>query len=159
MSWTKRQFVEQAFEEIGYAAYVFDLQPEQMQSALWRLDSMMAAWNAKGIRIGYPLPSSPEDSDIGQETSVPDAANEAVYLNLALRIAGMVGKVVSQETKMAAKMAYDTLLARAAMPREQQFSASLPLGAGNKTWRTDRPFVGEPIDPLLAGQDSAIDFE
>lgn len=159
MSWTKRQFVEQAFEEIGYAAYVFDLQPEQMQSALWRLDSMMAAWNAKGIRIGYPLPSSPEGGDIGQETGVPDAANEAVYLNLALRIAGMVGKGVSQETKMAAKMAYDTLLARAAMPREQQFPASLPLGAGNKTWRTDRPFVGEPIDPLLAGQDSAIDFE
>lgn len=159
MSWTKRQFIEQAFEEIGYAAYEFDLRPEQMQSALWRMDSMMAVWNAKGIRIGYPLPSSPEDSDLEQETGVPDSANEAIYLNLALRIVSTVGKVVSPETKTAAKMAYDTLLARAAMPREQQFPASLPLGAGNKTWRTDRPFVGEPIDPLLAGQDSAIDFE
>mgnify|MGYP003525752305 CR=1 FL=1 len=55
MGWTKRQFVTQAFEEIGLAAYVFDLTPEQLQSALRRLDSMMASWNAKGIRLGYQI--------------------------------------------------------------------------------------------------------
>ena len=48
MGWTKRQFVAQAFEEIGLASYVFDLTPEQLQSALRRLDTMMAAWNALG---------------------------------------------------------------------------------------------------------------
>ena len=40
MGWTKRQFVTQAFEEIGLASYVFDLTPEQLQSALRRLDAM-----------------------------------------------------------------------------------------------------------------------
>ena len=29
MGWTKREYVEQAFEEIGLASYVFDLTPEQ----------------------------------------------------------------------------------------------------------------------------------
>ena len=56
MGWTKRQFIEQAFEEIGLAAYVFDLTPEQLQSALRRLDAMMAGWNTNGIRIGWPMP-------------------------------------------------------------------------------------------------------
>ena len=57
MSWTKRQFINAALEEIGLASYVFDIQPEELESALRRLDAMMADWNAKGIRIGYPLSS------------------------------------------------------------------------------------------------------
>ena len=30
MAYTKRDIVEQAFEEIGLASYVFDLQPQQL---------------------------------------------------------------------------------------------------------------------------------
>jgi hypothetical protein len=48
VGYTKRQFVTSAFEEIGLADYVFDLQPEQLEGALRRLDSMMAEWNAAG---------------------------------------------------------------------------------------------------------------
>ena len=159
MGWTKRQFIVQAFEEIGLAAYVFDLGPEQLQSALRRLDSMMATWNAKGIRLGYPIPSNPQDSDLDSATNVPDAANEAIYLNLGIRLAPGFGKTVSADTKASAKMGYDTLLSRAAMPMEQQLPANMPAGAGNKPWRNaDNPFLIPPIDPLLAGQDGEIEF-
>mgnify|MGYP000165071707 CR=1 FL=1 len=103
MSWTKRQFVDQAFEEIGYASYTFDLEPEQLQAAMRRLDSMMATWNGRGIRVGYPLPATPGAGDLDDLTDVPDYANEAIYLNLAIRIAPTVGKAVSRETKVAAK--------------------------------------------------------
>lgn len=159
MGWTKRQFVTQAFEEIGLAAYVFDLTPEQLQSALRRLDSMMATWNAKGIRLGYPIPSNPDDSDLDQESGVPDSANEAIYLNLGIKLAPGFGKSVSTETKASAKLAYDTLLARAAMPVEQQLPGTMPAGAGNKPWRVyDDPFLRQPVDPLLAGEDGPIEF-
>lgn len=159
MSWTKRQFITTAFEEIGYADYVFDLQPEQLEKALWRLDSMMASWNAQGIRIGYPLPSTPEDSSLTTETSVPDSANMAIYMNLALVLAPTVGKMVSPETKAGAKTAYDILAQRAAAPVEMQFPGTLPSGAGNKPWRnTQDPFLNNPTDPIDAGSDSAIDF-
>jgi hypothetical protein len=87
MGYTKRQFVTSAFEEIGLADYVFDLQPEQLEAALRRLDSMMAEWNAAGIRLGYAMPSSPQDSDLDTETNVPDSAWEAIITNLAIRIA------------------------------------------------------------------------
>jgi len=158
MGWTKRQFVTQAFEEIGLAAYVFDLNPEQLQSGLRRLDSMMATWNAKGIRLGYPLPSSPQDSDLDEQTSVPDSSNEAIYLNLALRIAPSFGKTPSVDTKATAKAAYDNLLSIAAMPMEMRLPGTLPVGAGNKPWNIDQPFVNPPVDPLLAGQDGEIQF-
>ena len=156
MSWTKRQFVEQAFSEIGLASYVFDLSPEQLQNALYRLDSQMAQWNALGIRIGYPMVSTPEGSSLDTETNVPDSANEAIYLNLAIKIAPGFGKQVSGDTKIAAKMAYNTLLSIAAMPPEMQLNTSVPAGAGHK--RLDDPFLNTPSDPLLAGQDSEIQF-
>lgn len=159
MAYTKRQFIEQAFEEIGLASYVFDLQPEQWQSALSRLDTLMADWNGKGIRIGYPLPSTPQDSDITQSTYVADSANMAIVANLALRLAPSYGKQVMPETKVAAREGYLTLLQRATMPPQQQYPSTLPAGAGNKPWRmTDNPFVWPPSDPIDAGPDSILQF-
>jgi len=159
MGWTKRDFVTQAFEEIGYASYIYDAMPEQLESVLRSLDAMMATWNAKGIRVGYPVPSSPSEGSLDEETGVPDAANEAIYLMLACRIGPRFGKTIPQDTKQAAKDAYDTLLIKIAQPLEMQFPNTTPSGAGNKPWRTNnRPFLNTPVDPLLAGQDDDIDF-
>jgi hypothetical protein len=158
MSYTKRQFVEEAFAELGMANYTFDLQPQQLDTAMRRLDAMMATWNAKGIRLGYPLPSSPQDSDLDTETQVPDSANEAIVANLAIRIAPQYGKTVAIDTRTTAKLGYDTLLARATFPLEQQFPRTLPLGAGQKPWRYDTPFMPGPVDPVLAGPDGPIEL-
>lgn len=159
MSWNKRQFIEAAFEEVGYAAYTYDLQPEQLEAAMRRMDAMLATWNAKGIRIGYPLPASPEDSDLDTETNVPDAANEAIYTNLAIRIAPTIGKTVSTETKRAAKVGYNALLAIATKPDEMQLPSNMPAGAGNKKDQFDRPFLESPDNPIAAGDDAVFDFE
>lgn len=159
MGWTKRQFVLQAFEEIGLASYVYDLTPEQLNSALFKMDAMMATWNGKGIRVGYPLPTSPNNSTLDTQTNVPDSANEAIYTNLAQRIAAGYGKTVFPETKAAARAGYEVLLSRAAMPMEMQMPGTMPAGAGNKPWAVDNPFLDPPKDRLLAGQDSAIDFD
>lgn len=161
MGWTKRQFIEQAFEEIGLASYVFDLTPEQLQSALRRLDAMMAGWNSNGIRVGWPMPSSPDDSDINVDTKVPDSANEAIYINLGLRIAPSFGKQVSAETKEDADAAYSNLLNQTAAPTpERQFPNSMARGAGNKPWRNvSNPFLNKPADPLKAGSDNELTLE
>jgi hypothetical protein len=127
MSYKKRQFISAAFEEIGLASYVFDLQPEQLQSALRRLDAMMADWNAKGIRLGYPLPSSPQDSDLDEDTLVPDSAYEAIICSLGIRLAPSYGKQVMIETKTTAKQGYDILLQRATFPLEKQLPVHDPI--------------------------------
>lgn len=158
MGYTKRQFVEGAFEEIGMANYVFDLQPEQLQSALRRLDAMMMEWNAQGIRLGYPIASSPQDSDLSTQTETPDSAWEAVITNLAVRIAPGYGKAVSPDTKVIAKNAFNTLLQRATFPLEKQLPETMPIGQGNKPWRWDNPYVYPPADPVDAGPDGPIEW-
>lgn len=160
MSWTKRQIINSAYEEIGLASYVFDLSPEQLESALRRLDSMMALWAEKGILVGFPVPESPQNSDITQDTGIADYAAEAIYLNLGLRLAPPVGKVVSAETKAAAKSAFDALAVRFAFPNQQQYSAGLPAGAGAKTWRLQGdPFLPSPdTSPLTTGESGQLTF-
>ena len=159
MGYSRRQFIYAAFEEIGLASYVFDLQPEQIESARRRLDAMMADWNAKGIRLGYPIPSSPQDGSIDDQTNVPDSAYEAIICNLGIRLAPSYGKQVMNETKATAKNGYDVLLQRATYPLEKQLPHTMPLGAGNKPWRVyDDPFVRGPVDPVTAGPDGPIEF-
>lgn len=158
MAITKRWFVEQSFEAIGLASYVFDLPAEALQSALHRLDSMMASWSALGIRVGWPVSPTPGNADLDQETPrVPVEANEAIYLNLARRIAPAHGKTLAPETLATAREAYSALLNRAAMPQEMQMPGSLPRGAGQKSY--DNPFVTPPdTDPLGNGANDQLIF-
>lgn len=161
MSWTKRQLVVQAFEEIGLAAYVFDLTPDQLASALRRLDAMVAGWAANGIRIAYPLPSSPQNSDINADTGTPDWCNEALYLGLALRLAPAFGKAISPETRMLAAKAYSNLLNQASvLTHQRQAPQNLPRGQGTKPWRNfNDPFTHvSGQSPVDAGSDGPIDF-
>lgn len=155
MSYTKRQFVLAAFEEIGKASHVFDLQPEDLQSALKRLDAMIAEWQGKGIKLGYPMPTSPELSDLDTETNVPDSANETIITSLAVRLAPSFGKTVPRETKTVARQGYNTLLAKAAVPPKMNFPMTLPVGAGNRSRLGDRSKYFNRVN----NEDKSDDFE
>ncbi len=155
MSWLKREFITQAFEEIGLASYVFDLSPEQLQSALRKLDMMMATWDARGIRLGYPIPSTAGGSSLTEDSGVPDRANEAIVTNLAIRLAPSVGKTVSMDLKAIAKQAFDGLLAVAALPAEMQMPSGTPAGAGN----AGRTFLDDPVDTFAVDADGELGIE
>lgn len=148
--WTKRQLIDEAYSELALAGYVFDISPEEQQTALRRLDTMMATWEAKGIRVGYAFPAGPDDSDLDQASGLPDSAVETVFLNLAIRRAPGMGKQISSDTRKAARDGYDTLLWAAARPQEQQLPNTMPVGAGNRAWRGNRrPFFPTPCDDTL----------
>lgn len=159
MGYSKRQFVTKAFEELGLADYVYDISPEELQSAVEKLDAMMAAWNALGVRLGYPITDSPQNASLTEASGVPDSANIAIITNLAIMLAPSYGKQVMPDTKITAKTSYNTLVSRSALSVPMQYPSSMPAGAGNKPWRYDNPFLNPPTDPLLAGQDSELTFE
>lgn len=161
MSWTKRQLIAQAFEEIGLANYVFDLTPDQLQSAAQRMDAMIASWGSIGARIAYPLSTSPNTTDIDADTTVPDFCNEAIYSNLALRLGPTLGKNISPDTRVNARLAYLRMVDRIVdIPSEYKFPSRLPRGQGTKPWRTyNSPFFIEPVDNEIAnGPDSILNF-
>jgi len=160
MGWTKRQLVEKAYSKIGITAWSFDLDPDMLQDALTDLDAMMAAWDELGIQIGYPLTANPQDADLDTQTDLPFSANEAVFLNLAIRIAPSHGKTVSREMKVAARSGYSALLNNAITVKKQQLPGSMPLGAGNKPWTQDRAFLDRPdTSPLQIGDNGQLVFE
>jgi hypothetical protein len=162
VAWSKRQLVEQAFDELALAGYSFDLTPEEMQSALRRLDAMLGTWAAQGIQVGYVFGSTPDDSDLDQDSGLPLTAVEAVYLGLAIRTAASKGKTLAPSTTRVAKMAYDSLLAKLEgdILQQQQYRSQMPKGAGNKPWRTtSNPFLAPPdTAPLRIGDDGGLEF-
>jgi hypothetical protein len=95
---------------------------------------------------------------LNEPSNVPDSAYEAIITNLGVKIAPSYGRTPTNDTKITAKQAYDTLLARATAPIEQQLPSTMPIGSGNKSWRWSNPFVPRPVDPVLAGSDGLIDF-
>lgn len=150
MGWSKRQLVNEAYGELALQGYEFDLSPEEVQTALRRMDTMVATWEAKGVRIGYAFPSSPDDSNPDTDAGIPDSAVEAVYMNLAVRLAASNGKQLQGATSRVAKQAYDTLLWPAAQPQQQKLPSTLPRGAGNRIWRNEQnPFFPTPSDSPL----------
>lgn len=159
MGYSKRQFINAAFEEIGLARYAFDIAPEQEESALRLLDSMMAEWDSTGIRLGYPLPDSPGYSEINQATGVPDAAYEAIRTNLACKLAPQFGKQVLPATMRSAAVSMNALRTRFAQIPSMQFPRGVPVGAGNR-WQTafNQPFLRYPVPTLDAGTDSTLEF-
>jgi len=160
MSWTKRQFVVAAFEELGLSDANFNLSDTQLNTALKRLDAMIATWNSKGLRLSYPLPSSPEDSNIDDETTVPDAANEAIYTNLAMRVAPSFGKMVSPELKVDAKRSYRDLMSFNAYPLSERQLDNVPRGAGAKVRQGYSSTYITPEDPYIeVGSDGDLDLE
>ena len=141
---TKGDLIGDAFAELALASYVFDLEPEEQQTALRRMDAMLALWESKGIRLGYVF-----GGELASESGLPEYAHEPVIASLAVRLAPGFGKKVSAQTLTAAKSGYDGLVARSAFPPEQQLRG-LPSGAGNKPDHyVQQPFLPVPTDQPL----------
>lgn len=158
--WTKRQLVNEAYGELALQGYEFDLSPDEILTGVRRMDSMVASWEVRGVRIGYAFSSGPDESDPDDESGIPDTAAEAVYMNLAVRLAPGNGKQLSSDTRRTAREAYDTLLWSAAQPIEQQLPSTLPRGAGNRGWANNsRPFFpGPDNNPLQVDSGGDLDI-
>lgn len=155
MGWTKRQFIKKAFVKATLASFIFDLTSEELQDIAVEMDAMIAQYDGLGTRISYPIASSPDNVDLDQVTNVPDWANQFIYTNLALAIASDYGKVASTELKAVAASSRNVVISRNSHPGEMQFPRTMPVGAGNKPWRTvNDPFVTRPKEVV----DRALPF-
>lgn len=131
MAYTKRDIIDGAFGDLTLAGYIFDISPEELQQALNLLDTMMASWDIRGIRLGYALPGDPNGSDIDDYSGLPDWSIMAVRSNLALLISNTQGKQVSPALAATASNTFKLL------PRcipKMQLGHQLPVGSGNRQY-------------------------
>lgn len=150
MSWTKRQLIVAAYAELGLGG-AFVLSPEEVASSLHVLDAMMAEWEPK-LRLGYRLPSSQAASDPDQDSGMPDRANSAVYLNLAVRRAPAFGKTLPLDTRRAAAEAYQSVLGQAVRVPAQK-AWEMPVGAGNRFGTVYSQVTDDPLPVVDGGLD------
>lgn len=157
MGWTKREIVEDAYGELALASYTFDRSPEEDERACRRLDTMLAFWDSRGIRLGYALAASPGETNLDTDSGLPLSAIEPVMLNLALKLCAGVGKAPPPLTVTKAAEGYSLLLTQAAEPIQQQFRSTMPRGAGNKN--RSQPFMPTPdTSPIQIGEGGDLDF-
>lgn len=157
MSWTKRDIVEDAYGELALASYTFDRSPEEDQRAARKLDTMMAWWDYRGIRLGYSLASGPGETSLDTDSGLPLYAIKPVVQNLAVELAGGDGKAVPATLRTAAAEGYSLLMVQAAEPVEQQMPTRMPRGAGNKPGR--QPYSQTPdTSPIRIGEGGDLDF-
>ena len=130
--YSKLDIVNAAFNEIGFADYVFDLDPAQLNRVLIQLDAMMMSWKSQGINVGYYQTYTPGESDINADSGLPSTAIEACYLGLAKRIAPSFGKTITQETKSNFNDAWRAMLTNLATDIIYARPGTLIAGAGNR---------------------------
>jgi hypothetical protein len=150
VSKTRRELITGAYGELGISNE-FDVSPDELTGAVTRLNSLMATWNARNLRVGY----SP-GTGLDEATGIVDAADDAVTLNLAIRLAPSVGKIPHPSLVVDARRAYLALLTQRVKLIPVQLPAEMPAGAGNRRY-TDRVFVSPPSDPVETGSGGIID--
>lgn len=155
MSWTKKQLILRAFGKIGLASHIYDIKPEELEDALYDLDAIVAEWAAKGVRIGYPLPSSPHLGDIDDDTGIPDSAARPLYYQLAMSIAPDYGKEISQDVRAIAAEGFKVLLAKSAVIPEMRIVDALS-GAGAKT--PDSPYFDVDDEELTVEYGGDLEY-
>lgn len=149
MSWTKRQFIERSYAEIGLGKRAYTITPEDFEDALAVFDSMVLNWQARfGFGVGWPVSDNPDDSNIDDPTFVPLPTTLLVWSNGAMAIANGLGKTVMPDTKTAAKDSYETMVAFFNKPCGKPLPKGIPYGGGNRQWGRYRIFspTPQPVD-------------
>lgn len=128
---TKRDIIEQSFEDCGLAGYEFERTADEIASALRTLNTMMREW--PWDRMGYTLPYRGQ-GDAAEGSGVPDKYVQSVVTALALRMAPGMGKALSPEQRAARTRSYQLMHAELALVPAAQFEAGAITGQGNRRW-------------------------
>lgn len=161
MPQTKKFFIEKAFTELGVAAYVFDMDPEDWDNALSSLNAMIGEWEGLGIYVGdFPVsndPSAPSD-DLDTVVEVPTSNWRCLWTNLALMLAPSVGKAPERSTVAYASQSLERLEVRRVEIPQMQRPSTMPIGTGWNRGIKDRQFYQQQAQ-LTNGTGQQLDVD
>lgn len=142
---TKGDIVRQAYIELRISGLTNRATPEDTQIALRKLDSMMLAWTNKGLNLSWNKSDDFTDPDPQEDSGISDADYEAIYVNLAVKLAPAFGKPPTQLDSFAREL-YAGLFSTE-LPTQQN-NEYMPLGSGNRRGAYTPVYQegNEPID-------------
>lgn len=129
---TKRQLVEQMFQECAMNAWELDITPEEKDRALTRLDAMMHELRARGLDLAYNFPTGIGAGDLDDALGCPDEAFMGLAVLGAYRIASTMGKQMKPESARAQNDAMKAVRAAAnGYIPTATFAPGTPRGSGS----------------------------
>lgn len=144
MSITKRALVDLAFSELGMGKYNYDLQPEDVQLGVEKLDDLMAEWDGYGIQTGYPLNTVSNAQTVDDPINLILQLKSGVASALAVALAPDYGKTPSPQTVMNATKGKKNGLRLSASPPHKRLNTTMtPAGAGYKRHNWPRNLADE----------------
>lgn len=132
---TKRSLIGQAYIEVALNNWEYDIEPEEMDKALTRLDILAAELVGRGISIGYNAPSVIGQGNLDDELGCPDQAFFGLAVLLAQRLCPSMGKKLSQESRETLNAAMKAVRSAAVvLVPSMTLAHGTPLGSGNRCW-------------------------
>ena len=153
MSITKRDIINSAFGELGLGSYNYDMQPEDYETALIRLDGLMSEWASFGLQTGYPATTQPDAGSLDDAIGLIMPLREGVIAALAIRLAPGYGKTPSPDTKTAASKGWNVAQRLAFQTPEKYINTTaVPAGAGYKRRYQPHNLSDEGPAEILPGE-------
>lgn len=140
----KVDIISGAYSQMRISGLTIDPTPDDLETALIRLEDMAAEFASRNMSAGYILENQPDpNSWIG----IPRAFKQAYETNLAVRLIPDFNKQVPPELLMQARQSASNLAARSALQRETPYPRRMARGSGNtlRFYRWDRFYrTGRP---------------
>jgi len=119
-----------AYSQLRISGITRSPTPEDLETALCRLENMAAEWDTVGTSVGYNFEDEP---DPNSNSGIIRGYRNAFETNLAVRLIPDFNKTVPASLMMQASQSLSNLCARAAMQRVRgvQYPDRQPTGSGN----------------------------
>lgn len=159
MGWTKQEIVTKALKDANIIGEGEDGTDEELFDGMVTLDAMMGQWDMAGIHSGYPIPPRPEVGNLSDDSRLTTSEIEPVFMNLAVRLAAILGRQLLPEYRAMANQGYDRLRNKKKKPGTYKMPGGIPAGMGNR--RTGRQFLRqeEDSDEISDGTGSKLEIK
>lgn len=154
MTVRKSDLVRDALSKLGIIDYDYDIDPAEFRTGLIALETMIASWDARGIKFGYIIAPTPEQAKGEDDAGIPDIARKAIVYHLAIEMADSYGKAISPTVASGAAVGMSDLLSAIQYIPQVQYPSNMPRGSGNtlRRYRWNRFYRPVPtVDADNAG--------
>jgi hypothetical protein len=148
---TALQIIEDAFDSLEIKSAEVDLETDEINNGIRRLNRMMTAWAQQGINLSYTKIEN--SSDI---VTIPDWAEEAVVSHLAIRLAPSFGVTATPSLVAIASESFKYLRENTVDLGEVNFPTTLPVGAGNNYINDENFFTDSSESTIQTNDDSDL---
>jgi hypothetical protein len=154
---TAAQVLKTALQRVLVQGSEADLEPDEYQDAIFAMNTLLFAWDAEGIQLGYTWVN-----DLGDDVTVPVGALRGVIANVAIEASPDYAGVISPGLAAAASEGLKACRLIGQHVPTTSLPGTLPIGSGNEGGEVrDRRFHFYPDleAEILAETTGAISLE